>query len=128
MSQARTGGNEKGKLLVLAFVGLLLMAIAAFVALLTLEGGPVGNAFVPSGTTPENLPEPESAGAQVLVRHCRGCHNLPSPTLHTAETWPQVVERMKLQMRSQFMARHSIPSPTDEQVLLDYLRRHAKRP
>lgn len=128
MAEERAGGNEKGKLLVVAFVGLLLMALAAFLALIGLESGPIGNAFVPGGTTPENLPEAESAGAQVLVRHCAGCHNLPSPTLHTAEAWPYVIERMKVQMRSQVMGRRPIPSPQDEQILLDYLRRNARPP
>lgn len=128
MAEARTGPNSKGKLLVVAFVGLVLMAISAFIALIGLESGPIGNAFVPGGTTPENLPEAGSPGAEVLVRHCAGCHNLPSPKLHTAASWPHVIERMKIQMRSQVMARRPAPSPEDERVLLDYLKRHARSP
>lgn len=128
MDEERAGENNRGKLLVVALVGLLLMALSAVIALIGLESGPIGNAFVPGGTTPENLPEAQSPGAQVLVRHCRGCHNLPSPTLHTAESWPYVVERMKVQMRSQIMNRQPIPSEADERILLDYLRQHARAP
>lgn len=128
MAEARTPSGNKGKLLVVAFVGIVLMAISAFIALIGLESGPIGNAFVPGGTTPENLPEAESPGAALLVRHCSGCHNLPSPKLHTAESWPYVVERMKVQMRSQVMNRRPIPSPADERVLLEYLRKHARSP
>ncbi len=128
MAEERAGGNNKGQLLVVAFVGMVLMAISAFVALIGLESGPIGNAFVPGGTTPENLPEAGSPGAEALVRYCSGCHNLPSPKLHTAASWPYVLERMKVQMRSQVMNRRPIPSPEDEHVLLEYLQKHARDP
>jgi len=120
------GPNNKGKFLVLIFLGLLLSALSALVALIGLESGPVGNAFVPGGTTPENLPEPESEGARLLVRHCGGCHNLPSPKLHTAEAWPYVLDRMVAHARTQVFSRHPLPSEENQRLLLDYLRRNAK--
>jgi|GEM_PF-1705732 len=121
-----SGLNNKGKFLVLLFLGLLLTALSALVALVGLESGPVGNAFVPGGTTPENLPEPESEGARLLVRHCGGCHNLPSPKLHTAEAWPLVLDRMLAHARTQVFSRHPVPGEESQRVLLDYLRRNAK--
>lgn len=118
-------GNQKGKLLVVAFVGVLLMGLSALIALVGLEAGPIGNAFVPPGTTAETLPEPDSDGARLLVHHCGRCHNLPSPTLHTEDVWPSVVERMKAQIRSQVMGSAPLPSSEDERRILEYLQRHA---
>lgn len=119
-------GGNKGKLLVVAFVGVLLMGLSALIALIGLESGPVGNAFVPPGTTAENLPDPDSEGAKLVVRHCGSCHNLPSPQLHSAEAWPYVVERMKVQMRAQVMGRAPIPSEEATRTLLSYLQAHAR--
>ena len=66
-------------------------------------GGPAGGMMggmpsrdvVPPGTRPEDLPVPESRGAALVNQYCSQCHNLPSPSLHTAVEWPQVVERMR---------------------------------
>lgn len=121
-----SGRNNKGKFLVVLFLGLLLTAISAFVALIGLESGPIGNAFVPGGTTPENLPEAQSEGAKLLVRHCGGCHNLPTPKLHTAESWPYVLERMLAHARSQVFSKRPIPTEEGQRVLLDYLQRNAR--
>lgn len=41
---------------------------------------------LPPGITPDDLPEPESAGANVLVRYCAQCHHLPNPAMQTAES------------------------------------------
>jgi hypothetical protein len=120
------GPGSKGKLLVALFLGLVLTAISAFVALIGLESGPIGNAFVPGGTTPENLPEPDGEGARLLVRHCGSCHNLPTPKLHTAETWPYVLERMLAHARSQVFNKRPIPTEEGQRILLDYLQRNAR--
>lgn len=122
----RPSGGNKGKLLVVAFLGVLLMGLSALIALIGLESGPIGNAFVPPGTTAENLPAPESEGAKLVVHHCSRCHNLPSPQLHSAEAWPYVVERMKVQMRAQFMGQAPIPSDEATRTLLEYLQAHAR--
>lgn len=116
----------KGKVLVVSFVALVLLGMAALIALIGLESGPVGNIFVPPGTTAENLPEASSPGAALVVRHCGHCHNLPSPKLHTAEQWPAVVARMRAQASAQIMNRAPIPTPEDERVLIQYLQTHAR--
>jgi cytochrome c5 len=36
-----------------------------------------------------------SSGARDFDHVCAKCHALPSPKLHTAAQWPQVVERMR---------------------------------
>jgi hypothetical protein len=120
------GGGSKGKLLGVAFLGVLLMGLSALIALVGLESGPIGNAFVPPGTTAESLPAPGSEGAKLVVHHCSKCHNLPSPELHSAEAWPYVVERMKVQMRAQFMGQAPIPSEEATRTIVEYLQAHAR--
>ena len=46
----------------------------------------------------QQLPEPGSRGAQLLVAYCVQCHNLPNPAMHHAEKWPGIVQRMVLRM------------------------------
>lgn len=51
--------------------------------------------FPPSGFNPENLPERDSEGAQLVAMYCAQCHNLAPPNYHTAQEWPEVVDRMR---------------------------------
>lgn len=90
---------------------------------------------VPSGVTPEALPDAESRGARLLARYCVQCHALPSPAMHTAEEWPPIVARMIGRMRMMdgkgpMMMRHEVraPAPEEASTLVDYLRAHALRP
>jgi mono/diheme cytochrome c family protein len=55
-------------------------------------------ALPPPGITPGDLPEPGSAGAVSVSTYCAQCHNLPSPSMHSATDWPGVVRRMWLRM------------------------------
>src|SRR5690625_4301876 len=114
-----------GKKLVIGFVALVFLGLSALIALIG-QGSSMGNIFVPPGTTPENLPEASSRGAELVVHHCGHCHNLPSPKLHTAEQWPAVVARMRAQAAAQMMNRAPLPSPEDETILIDYLQTHAR--
>lgn len=50
--------------------------------------------LVPPGINPQDLPDPNSKGAQLLVYYCAACHNLPSPSMHTQEEWSIVADRM----------------------------------
>lgn len=90
-------------------------------------------ALLPPGINPENLPDPQSTGAQLLAQYCTQCHELPGPGMHTAEEWPSVVDRMNQRMwmmSGQGMMRmmHDIKTPTDNelQALVAYLQRHAR--
>jgi cytochrome c5 len=77
-----------------------------------------------SDTTPSSpveYPEMESEGAQLLVQRCSTCHAAPKPSLHTANHWPRVVERMQMRMSSK--AQRPL-KPKEFSVLLDYLQRH----
>ncbi len=95
---------------------------------------------LPPGISPEDLPEPDSPGARLLVRYCSQCHNLPGPAMHTAEEWPFVEARMisrmemmagmKGMMGGMRRGMMDIPAPTiqEQKRLLTYLQRHALRP
>jgi len=93
--------------------------------------------ILPPTVAPERLPEPQSAGARLLVRYCVQCHHLPNPAMHEARRWPPVVERMVLRMRGKgnlgplmadLMAGVASPSDEEKAQLLAYLRRHALAP
>lgn len=90
-------------------------------------------ALLPPGIHPENLPDPQSAGAQLLARYCTQCHELPGPGMHTADQWPSVVDRMNQRMRmmsgrGMMGMMHDIKAPSDNelQTLVRYLQTHAK--
>src|SRR5574341_708680 len=93
--------------------------------------------ILPPGPRPEQLPEPESAGARAMSRYCVQCHYLPSPAMHTPENWPKTVERMVPRMQGKgnmgtlmqdMMAGVEAPSQRELDALLAYLRRHGQQP
>jgi len=84
---------------------------------------------LPPGIDPALLPEPDSSGAHLLRQFCTQCHNLPSPGLHTASEWPQVVDRMNMRMQMMGgMMGVMAPDPVQLKILLGYLQRHAQKP
>jgi cytochrome c5 len=82
--------------------------------------------MLPPGVKPESLPEPDSRGANLLVRYCSQCHDLPSPAMHTAEEWPQVADRMltRMSMMSGMMSIEN-PSLEERQAIVAYLKANA---
>lgn len=87
----------------------------------------------PPAMNPARLPDPASAGAQLLREFCAQCHNLPGPGLHTAGEWPAVVRQMDGYMRSEagggmMMARVAVASNQQLAVILGYLQAHAQTP
>ncbi len=88
---------------------------------------------VPSGVSPENLPDPRSRGAALLASYCTQCHALPSPRMHAAAEWPAVAARMTERMRmmarmgGMMMGAVRAPGPQEESALLQYLQEHAMR-
>lgn len=94
-----------------------LLASAALLMLLAGCDLPQGN------VTKVSLPEPESAGAKVMKDNCANCHAAPSPSVHTAGEWPNVIYRMQEHRRMNGL---SLIAPEQQELLLDYLKRHAK--
>jgi hypothetical protein len=64
----------------------------------------------PQGTSPSDLPDPGSDGAQGVAQFCATCHALPSPLTHSATDWPSVMRRMWL--RIDYVAEsYGVPTP-----------------
>lgn len=86
---------------------------------------------IPKGLSPEGLPEPDSRGATTLVLYCVQCHDLPSPTMHTAQEWESVVNRMEKEMqqrRGGVLIRVMMPPEKDWKILRSYLAKNAQKP
>jgi hypothetical protein len=99
--------------------------------------GPLLERILPPTFEPRQLPEADSPGAELVLRYCVQCHNLPNPAMHEARRWPGVVQRMVLRMQgrgnmgalmSDMMAGVKAPSEKETASLVAYLRRHAQRP
>jgi hypothetical protein len=99
--------------------------------------GPMLERILPPGFEPRQLPQRESRGAQLTVRYCVPCHNLPNPAMHHAAKWPTIVGRMVVRMQgrgnmgtlmSEMMAGVEAPGESDVRALLAYLRRNAQKP
>jgi hypothetical protein len=99
--------------------------------------GPMLERLLPPTFEPAQLPEPDSRGAQLTLRYCVQCHNLPNPAMHSAQRWPGVVDRMVLRMHGRgnlgtlmadLMA--GVQAPTDDEAseLVAYLRRNSQVP
>lgn len=76
----------------------------------------------PAGFTAADLPDPESNGAQAVVKYCTYCHALPSPQTHSATDWPAVLRRMW--MRIDRVAEEfdvAAPNAGERTVILRYL-------
>ncbi len=99
--------------------------------------GPLLQRILPPTFEARQLPEPGSRGAQLSLRYCVQCHNLPNPAMHEALRWPGIVERMVMRMEgrgnlgtlmSEMMAGVKAPNAEETRSLIDYLRRHAQTP
>ncbi|HTL27050.1 MAG TPA: hypothetical protein VL280_10560, partial [Burkholderiales bacterium] len=99
--------------------------------------GPMLERILPPTFDRKQLPEPRSRGAQLVLRYCVQCHNLPNPAMHDAKRWPSVLERMVVRMRgkgnlgalmAEMMANVLAPDDAEQRALLAYLQRHAQKP
>jgi len=92
--------------------------------------------ILPPTFEPRQLPAPKSRGAQLVLRYCVQCHNLPNPAMHHAAKWPAVFERMVVRMRGkgnlgelmhEMMAGVQAPTQDEAAVLLAYLQKNAQK-
>lgn len=74
--------------------------------------------------SPGMLPSPESKGAILFKEICSQCHSLPDPSLHTAQEWSAVVERMRGNMLA--MGRR-VATEEERKEIVAYLMGHAQR-
>ena len=91
--------------------------------------------ILPPTVEPAQLPEPRSAGAQLVATYCVQCHYLPNPAMHDAAKWRPVVERMVWRMEGRgnlgkvmrdMMADVKAPTADEQATLVHYLQKHAQ--
>ncbi len=81
---------------------------------------------LPVGVSVDDLPNPDSPGAQLVGKYCSTCHAVSSPTTHSATDWPVVMRRMWL--RAGYLGpEFNVPIPTPEErlAMLNYMRDNA---
>lgn len=115
----------EGRRLVAGFVRLLVL-VAGLAALLTLRGAASGPVAL-RGLDPALLPERDSAAARLVSTHCSSCHATPDPRAHAAAEWTPVLRRMASHVSLGRGARVAPLTPTEQEAVLAYLRRHAAR-
>ena len=83
-------------------------------------------ALPPPGVTAADLPDPNSAGAQLVAKHCSQCHDLPEPAMHSAVDWPAVTRRMWLRVDGlDSTLGVAIASVSERFLMLNYLTANA---
>lgn len=71
------------------------------------------------------LPDADSPGAKLIGTYCTQCHAAPRPTLHTAEEWTRVTERMHARMNGGWKG---VKTPTQQEIenIVAYMQKHAR--
>jgi cytochrome c5 len=99
--------------------------------------GPMLERILPPTFQASQLPERGSEGAELTIRYCVQCHNLPNPAMHNPAKWPPIVDRMVLRMEgrgnmgslmSDMMAGVKAPTVEEKRTLVAYLRKHGQKP
>ena len=99
--------------------------------------GPMLERILPPTFDARQLPERKSRGAQLTLRYCVQCHNLPNTAMHHAAKWRGIVERMVPRMQGKgnmgklmfdMMAGVKAPNPDEVRQIVAYLRKHAQKP
>lgn len=99
--------------------------------------GPMLERILPPALEAKDLPQSGSEGAQLVVRYCVQCHNLPNPAMHSAARWASVVSRMVFRMEghgnmgslmADMMAGVKAPTGDERRTLLAYLKANGQRP
>lgn len=99
--------------------------------------GPMLERILPPTFEAKQLPERDSAGAELTIRYCVQCHNLPNPAMHNAAKWSPIVDRMVLRMEGRgnmgslmndMMAGVKAPTVDEKRSLVAYLRKHGQKP
>jgi len=78
------------------------------------------------------MEDPAQPGADLFVKTCTQCHDLPNPKIHAATEWPPIITQMlgRLQKRKMMsVSTHPLFVPNDQQVgqLVTYLKDHAMK-
>jgi cytochrome c5 len=82
-------------------------------------------ALPPPGIAAGDLPDPTSNGAQLVAKYCAQCHDLPSPTMHSAVDWPSITRRMWLRMERLGDLGVQNPTAAERYTMIGYLTANA---
>ena len=88
---------------------------------------------MPPGLKSEQLPNAGGQAALLMQNYCTQCHELPGPGRHTAEEWPQVLDRMLVIMDvadrfGGLLGNVKTLSSDERDQLRSYLVSHALKP
>jgi len=88
---------------------------------------------MPPGLRPDQLPDAGGPGAALMQGYCTQCHALPGPGRHSAEEWPQVLDRMLVLMDvadrfGGLLGNVKTPASDERDQLRSYLVSHALKP
>ncbi len=88
--------------------------------------GASGSMWAP--TAAPSLPEADSRGARLVGKYCAQCHAPPSPSLHTAEEWAGVTQRMRGHIGELAASGVGVqmPDASDLNALTQYLGKHGR--
>lgn len=88
--------------------------------------GASGSMWAP--TAAPSLPEADSRGARLIGKYCAQCHAPPSPSLHTAEEWAGVTQRMRGHIGELAASGVGVqmPDASDLNALTQYLSKHGR--
>ena len=77
------------------------------------------------GPSATPLPDADSAGAKLVSTYCAQCHAAPQPTLHTAQEWASVTQRMHGRVDASWQG---IKTPTEQEMetIVTYMQKHAR--
>jgi hypothetical protein len=65
-----------------------------------------------------------AAGAKEYLQICNQCHELPNPSLHSADEWADTITRMQGHIVS--MGKYA-PEVAEAEAILGYLTQHSKK-
>ena len=85
---------------------------------------------IPKDLNPYDLPEPDSRGATLLNVYCVQCHDLPTPLMHSADEWDDVLVRMSAYIqdrRGGLLMQVLMPPKKDWQLLTEYLHQQGQK-
>jgi len=69
------------------------------------------------------IPDADSAAAQLFAQHCSACHALPSPRRLDWSHWRNILHMMKQRMDERGV---SEPPPDEWRQIAGYLKSHAR--
>lgn len=111
----------------------LIMAVTAFFYVSSSTAGEwekgVKRIVIPFGVAANQLPDPQSKGAALLVSYCGQCHNLPSPKMHSTDDWPLRFEKMMdhAMLMSGASRGVKVPAEKEKKEIVSYLEKNGFR-